>query len=200
MTSQLSIRRLLLTRCPLSSWKHKWVKSRLIWIQGQKEDYQDTPWPIQKINLEWVENLKFWENKQFGEPKIQSGTRQTGRRSDLDHRLNHLDCWRFCKPQHAKVLLGASSSGSATGKGKGKKLVVPTLAEASSDSEDIYSIYLTLSDRKGHLGDSSLVSISVPEDDHLLQAKREQLHSKSIHDPTRMSMPPTLPPPPPPRA
>uniref|UniRef100_M1DR31 Putative plant transposon protein domain-containing protein n=1 Tax=Solanum tuberosum TaxID=4113 RepID=M1DR31_SOLTU len=73
---------------------------------------------------------------------------------------------------------------------------VPTPVEESSDSEGIYTTYLTPSNNEGGFEDSSPASIFESEDDQLLQAKRPELRSKSINDPFRILRPPmpTLPP------
>uniref|UniRef100_M1DP98 Integrase core domain containing protein n=1 Tax=Solanum tuberosum TaxID=4113 RepID=M1DP98_SOLTU len=50
------------------------------------------------------------------------------------------------------------------GKGKGKKPVVPTPAEQSSDSMGIYATHLTTSVSEGNSGDRLPNSVSEPED------------------------------------
>uniref|UniRef100_M1DAK9 Putative plant transposon protein domain-containing protein n=1 Tax=Solanum tuberosum TaxID=4113 RepID=M1DAK9_SOLTU len=78
--------------------------------------------------------------------------------------------------------------------GKGKGPMQLTHVEESSNSEDIYSTYLTPSGSEGQSKDSSPASISEPENDHLLQVWRAELRSKSMNDPSRIPMPPTSPP------
>uniref|UniRef100_M1DZW3 Integrase core domain containing protein n=1 Tax=Solanum tuberosum TaxID=4113 RepID=M1DZW3_SOLTU len=80
------------------------------------------------------------------------------------------------------------------GKCKGKVPVIVTPAEESSDSEGVYETHLTISNSEGDSQDDSLFSISEPEDDTLLQARRAELRSKAMHGLSRILEPlmPTL--------
>ncbi|WMV30592.1 hypothetical protein MTR67_023977, partial [Solanum verrucosum] len=75
------------------------------------------------------------------------------------------------------------------GKGKGNTSIVVTPAKGSSNSEGVYATHLTISDCRGGSYDDSLTYISEPDDDQLLQARRVELHSKSLHDLSRISEP-----------
>uniref|UniRef100_M1DTG7 Uncharacterized protein n=1 Tax=Solanum tuberosum TaxID=4113 RepID=M1DTG7_SOLTU len=76
------------------------------------------------------------------------------------------------------------------GKDKVKGPVQPTLMEESFDSEGVYATHLTSSESEGHSEGSSPASFSEPKDDHLLQARKAELRSKSMNDPSRISVPP----------
>ncbi|WMV25036.1 hypothetical protein MTR67_018421 [Solanum verrucosum] len=76
------------------------------------------------------------------------------------------------------------------GKGKVKGPIQPTSMEESSDSEGVYATHLTSSDGEGHSEGSSPASVSEPEDDQLQQARRAELRSKSMNDPSKISVPP----------
>uniref|UniRef100_M1DCP8 Integrase core domain containing protein n=1 Tax=Solanum tuberosum TaxID=4113 RepID=M1DCP8_SOLTU len=84
------------------------------------------------------------------------------------------------------------------GKVKGKGPVHPSLTEESSDSMGVYDTHLTTleSDGKGNSGVKSPVSVSQPEDDQTSHMRRAELRSKALHDPARISVPPTPSPPP----
>ncbi|WMV18938.1 hypothetical protein MTR67_012323, partial [Solanum verrucosum] len=76
-------------------------------------------------------------------------------------------------------------------KGKGNGPMQATEVEGSSDSEGVYATYLTTSESEGHFEGISPVSVSDPEDDQLLQARRAELRSKSMNDLSRIPVPPT---------
>uniref|UniRef100_M1DVQ0 Integrase core domain containing protein n=1 Tax=Solanum tuberosum TaxID=4113 RepID=M1DVQ0_SOLTU len=67
--------------------------------------------------------------------------------------------------------------------------------EASYDSEGVYEKHLTISGNEGDSQDYQ-ASISEPEDDQLLQARRTELYSTMIHDPSRILVSQTPNPPP----
>ncbi|WMV18944.1 hypothetical protein MTR67_012329 [Solanum verrucosum] len=82
------------------------------------------------------------------------------------------------------------------GKGKSKGPIERTPSEESSDSMGIYATHLTTSESEDNSGDRSPASASEPKDNQTLKTRRAVLHSKSLHDPARIPVPPMPPLPP----
>uniref|UniRef100_M1DIS7 Integrase core domain containing protein n=1 Tax=Solanum tuberosum TaxID=4113 RepID=M1DIS7_SOLTU len=73
------------------------------------------------------------------------------------------------------------------GKVKGKAPAAESL-EVNSDSEGVYATYLTTSESEGEHQDPQ-ADISEPEDDQLLLARRAEMCSKRLNDPSRIWVP-----------
>jgi len=75
------------------------------------------------------------------------------------------------------------------GKGKGKgKAPAPESLEVSSDNERVYATHLTTSKSEGE-HQNPQVAISEPGDDQLLLARRAEMRSKRLNDPSRIKAP-----------
>uniref|UniRef100_M1DPV2 Putative plant transposon protein domain-containing protein n=1 Tax=Solanum tuberosum TaxID=4113 RepID=M1DPV2_SOLTU len=111
----------------------------------------------------------------------------------IDFLLQGLAHWNSTRDNASRATVSKLSLKGVKSKGKGH--VQPTQAEGSSDSECIYATHLTTSNTAGHSEGSSPASVFEPEVNHLQQARRVELHSKSLNDPSRIPVPPTAPPP-----